>query len=74
MTNATTNSTKKTAPKLAKDIQTELDGLTTTASKVRFLDSKDFSRGDISRILSIRYQWVRNVLNTPLKKAEASAA
>lgn len=65
MTNATT---KKTAPKLAKDIEASLSELTTTASKVRFLDSKDFSRGDISRILNIRYQWVRNVLNTPLKK------
>ena len=66
MTNATT---KKTAPKLAASVQTELDAMTTTAARIRFLDSKDFSKGDISRILAIRYQWVRNVLNTPLKKA-----
>ena len=64
----TTVTTKKTAPKLHKDIEAHLATLTTTASKVRFLDSKDFSKGDISRILNIRYQWVRNVLNTPLKK------
>lgn len=67
MTASTT--TNKTAPKLAKAVQDELDAFTTTASKVRFLDSKDFSRGDIARILNIRYQWVRNVLLTPLKKA-----
>ena len=64
-----TTSTKKTAPKLAKDVQAALDEMTTTAARIRFLDSKDFSKGDIARILNIRYQWVRNVLNTPLKKA-----
>lgn len=71
MANATT--TKKIAPKLAKDIQTELDSLATTAAKIRFLDSKGYARGDIGRILNIKYQWVRNVLLTPLKKTEASA-
>jgi hypothetical protein len=62
-------STKKSAPVLDKDIQAKLDALTSTASKVRFLDSTGMPRGDISRVLGIRYQWVRNVLITPLKKA-----
>lgn len=61
-----TNS-KKTAPKLSKNVQDQLDLLTTTASKIRFLDSEGVSRADIARVLQIRYQWVRNVLITPLK-------
>jgi hypothetical protein len=67
----TTTTQKKTAPKLSADVQKELDGMDTTAAKIRFLDSKKMSKGDISRALNIRYQWVRNVLNTPLKKAAA---
>ena len=61
------SNTKKTAPKLSKDLQAELDAMTQTSTKIRFLSSKGFSRGDISRALGIRYQWVRNVLITPLK-------
>jgi hypothetical protein len=61
------SNTKKSAPSVSKEIRSELDALSQTASKIRFLHSKGFSRGDISRILSIRYQWVRNVLITPLK-------
>lgn len=63
-----TTTTKKIAPTLEAKVQKELDTFTTTASKIRFLDANNFSKGDISRILNIRYQWVRNVLNTPLKK------
>ena len=59
--------TKKTAPKLGKDLQAQLDSLDTTSSKIRLLDAEGHSRGDIARILNIRYQWVRNVLITPLK-------
>lgn len=60
---------KKSAPTLSDETQTTLDTLTSTASKVRFLAAEGHSRGDISRILDIRYQWVRNVLETPLKKS-----
>lgn len=63
-----TSTTKKVAPTLEAKLQKELDSLTTTASKIRLLDSKGYGRGDISRILNIKYQWVRNVLLTPLKK------
>lgn len=61
------SNTKKSAPSVSKDLQVKLDSLTSTAAKIRFLASEGHSRGDISRILSIRYQWVRNVLITPLK-------
>ena len=65
MTTSTT--TKKTAPKLAPKLVTELEQCQTTAAKIRLLDANKIARGDIARILNIRYQWVRNVLNTPLK-------
>ena len=52
---------------VSKTLKSELDKLPTTSSKIRYLDSKDYSRGDISRILNIRYQHVRNVLITPVK-------
>jgi hypothetical protein len=62
-------SNKKSAPTLSKQVEAKLAELTSTASKVRYLDGEGFPRGDIARILNIRYQWVRNVLITPLKKA-----
>lgn len=58
---------KKVAPVLDKDVQKELNSLETKSAKIRYLDKKGFSRGDISRILGIRYQHVRNVLITPIK-------
>jgi hypothetical protein len=44
--------------------------LPTTSAKIRYLDSCGLKRGEISKVLGIRYQWVRNVLITPLKKAQ----
>jgi len=61
------SNTKKNIPNIDPKIQSEIDSLTSTASKIRYLHSKKYSRGDISRILNIRYQWVRNVLIIPLK-------
>ncbi len=58
---------KKIAPKLPTSVQDALSKLDTTSSKVRYLDSQKYARADIARILDIRYQWVRGVLNTPLK-------
>lgn len=58
---------KKVAPNLNQEIKKELNQLETKSAKIRFLHKKGFSRGDISRILNIRYQHVRNVLITPLK-------
>ena len=52
------------------------DKMTTVAGKVRYLLSLGKSRGNISRYMTekegkeIRYQWVRNVELTPLKKVQ----
>jgi hypothetical protein len=37
-------------------------GLTTTAAKIRALANADYDRSEISKILGIRYQHVRNVM------------
>jgi hypothetical protein len=44
-----------------------LTSLTTTSAKIRYLDSCGLKRGPIAKVLDIKYQWVRNVLITPLK-------
>lgn len=59
---------KKNASVLTKETEAKLAALETTSAKIRFLHAEGHDRGDISRILNIRYQWVRNVLITPLKK------
>ena len=41
--------------------------LSTKSAQIRFLHSQGLSRGQIAKALGIRYQWVRNVLITPLK-------
>ena len=46
-----------------------LSTLSTTSAKIRYLDSQGLKRGEIAKALGIRYQWVRNVLITPLKKS-----
>ncbi len=73
-----TSTQKKTAnlKLLSKEQEATYDGFTSIAAKVRFLATITTSRGDISRYMShkegreVRYQWVRNVLETPLKKGE----
>lgn len=42
--------------------------LKTKSAVIRFLNAEGMKRGDISKLLGIRYQHVRNVLVTPLKK------
>ena len=53
---------------VTKKIETALTSLPTKSAKIRFLHSKGFSRVEISKTLQIRYQHVRNVLITPLKR------
>jgi len=48
-----------------------LASLSTTSAKIRYLNDQGMSRGEISRTLKIRYQWVRNVLITPVTKPKA---
>lgn len=67
---------KKVAPKLdAKHVEA-IKALTTVAAQIRYTHANvTKSTGDISRILTevlernVRYQWVRNVLNQPLKNS-----
>lgn len=44
------------------------EGVKTTSDKIRFFASQGFSKSTIASMLNIRYQHVRNVLITPLKK------
>jgi len=57
---------------VSKSEQTKLDSLSTTSGKIRYLNGLGWTRGDISRLLGIRYQWVRNVLVTPVKEPRES--
>jgi len=46
----------------------KLSVLTTTSSRIRYLDACGMTRGEIAKTLNKRYQHVRNVLITPVKK------
>ncbi len=58
----------KIVPSSTEIDQIVQDPKMTKSDKIRSLYSMGYSKGDISRILSLRYQHVRNVLITPLKK------
>jgi hypothetical protein len=62
MTTTTKNPTTNTTIDL-----THLENLTTISAKIRYLNDLGIERGQIAKILGIRYQWVRNVLITPIK-------
>ena len=62
MTTTNTNTDTKT------ELQVHLDTLPTMAAKIRHCLSIEMSRGDTAKLLGIRYQWVRNVAITPIKK------
>lgn len=53
---------------LNKSNLTKLTHLTTKSDKIRYLDHLGLTRGQIAKHLGIRYQHVRNVLITPVKK------
>lgn len=65
-----TNSSKVATDKEVESYKKEIESLPTMSAKIRFLNSKGLTRGQISKTLQIRYQWVRNVLITPIKKAK----
>lgn len=48
--------------------QLEELGLKNKSQVIRYLDANGYSRSAIALFLNIRYQFVRNVLVTPLKK------
>lgn len=49
-------------------LQAELAACETTSAKIRLLTAKQMQRGAIAKLLGIRYQHVRNVQITPIKK------
>lgn len=49
-------------PKLTKAQNDTLDGLTKVSDKIRYLNTLDWTRGQIATKLGKRYQHVRNVL------------
>lgn len=63
---------KKAQNALTKAQQTKLDNFSTKSAKIRYLAGLEWSRSEIAGHLGIRYQHVRNVLITPVKKAKES--
>lgn len=59
-------------PVVEKTIEYKYDELLeehkTKSGMIRFLASKEFSRGQIAKFMGIKYQFVRNVLIQPVKK------
>lgn len=60
--------TKTTKIELTEAQQEVLAGLNSVSAKIRWLASEGYKNGPIASLLGIRYQHVRNVLTTPLKR------
>lgn len=58
--------------KLTGAQQIEYDKIPSTSDRIRYLRSQNFAKSSIARFLNIRYQHVRNVLITPLKRKSLS--
>ena len=54
--------------KLTKEQQKELAAQKTISAQIRYLNKEGISNAQIARQLGKRYQHVRNVLETPLKR------
>lgn len=50
-------------------IEALIETYKTKSAAIRYLDSEKVSRGDIARIMNIRYQHVKNVLDQELKRS-----
>ncbi len=63
---------KKNQPRLSMvitvDMEDSLRKCSTVSEQIRMCKSFGFDTGGTAKVLNIRYQHVRNVLNTPLKK------
>ena len=57
---------KKTDTK--KTIQYDPKDFPTKSAAIRHLNAQGWSRSEIAKVMNIRYQHVRNVLITPVKK------
>jgi len=61
--------TKTQTTKTKKAPKDKYGHLPTKSAKIRAMADDGMKRGDIAKALDIRYQHVRNVLVTPLKKS-----
>lgn len=61
-TNTTASETK------VPSLEEQLANLPSKSARIRHLSAMGKKRGEIAKILGIRYQHVRNVLITPVKK------
>lgn len=59
---------KDPARTITKEEQKELDELKSVSAQIRYLDKQGWTRSQIAQGLGKRYQHVRNVLTTELKK------
>lgn len=53
---------------VSQDAGHDLSNFKTTSAKIRYLDSTGMKRAQIAKVLNIRYQHVKNVLDQPLKR------
>lgn len=74
MSKSNTATTETQVTPVTPEVITYPTGCDTKSAKIRYLDSIGKKRGEIAKILTdlygktVRYQHVRNVLVTPLKK------
>lgn len=66
MSNETDNTIQTLTNNVSYDVLMEQFG--SKSNVIRYLHSKGWSRGSIAKFMNIRYQHVRNVLITPLKR------
>lgn len=59
-----------TPVEVVETLADQIAKLATKSAKIRFLSATGMKRGEIAKMLNIRYQHVRNVLITPLKKID----
>ena len=53
---------------IAQEALSKLDSNMSISAKIRALSAAGISRGDIARVLNKKYQHIRNVLTTQLKR------
>lgn len=70
-TTNTTVETTTTRREMTAEVAAKVKAIPTMSGKIRFLAGSGWTRGDIAHVLQIRYQWVRNVMITPVKKPKA---
>lgn len=58
----------KATNKVERDLESYMSEYKTKSALIRYLDSQGWTRGTIAKFMGIRYQHVRNVLITPIKK------